>query len=135
MRNHVVKANDVKVGGYYLSSHQCDRLGSTGVRENWDGDHGEAQKAKVVNRLNDKKTGDFKGFKECGDFLMSTCTDEEIGSTHIGSFRVQVRYAPCRNVSLVSQQVYDEKSDRWTFRKWNPKKKEIPFGEDNTQVD
>ena len=42
MRNHVVKANDVKVGGYYLAPHQCDRLGSTDVRENWDGDHGEA---------------------------------------------------------------------------------------------
>jgi hypothetical protein len=47
---------------------------------------------------------------------------------------VKVEYATCPDVTILGQQVFDPACDAWTFRKWNPEKLDVAFGED-TSVD
>jgi hypothetical protein len=39
-------------------------------------------------------------------------------------------YATCGDVTVLSQQIYNKQDNVWTFRKWNPYKKDAEFGED-----
>ena len=130
-----MKAKVVKLGEYHLPQSMCDGLGHHSIREDWDGEDGEAKKAQVLSVI-DGKSGDFQKFVEVGDYLQSSCVPgEKIGTTHIGAFRLRVDYAPCRDVSLVAQQIRNEMAGYWTFRKWNPRKKDVDFDEDTSAVD
>lgn len=71
-----------------------------------------------------------------GDYLCSsTNQNEALGSEHIGSFRVKIEYAPCSQVGIIAQQIYNPEDKYWTFRKWNPKMRDVAYGVDNTAND
>ena len=48
----------------------------------------------------------------------------------IGDLRVTFYSVPCGPTTLIAQQMKSE-SGIYTFRKWNPKKVDVPFGVDN----
>ena len=60
-------------------------------------------------------------------YLYSSLVGGEIGTNHIGSFRVKVEFAVCREVSLLAQQIYNPRAQVTTFRKWNPRKLDSKF--------
>ena len=102
---------------------------TTQVDENW-AFGGEDRKSKVLEFLNDKgNSSGFLPFVEKDGYFYSTCGGGLIGTPHIGSFRFKVAYKPCAEVTILAQQVHDEEAGVWTFRPWNPKKKNVAFGE------
>ena len=52
----------------------------------------------------------------------------------IGDMRIKFEYVPLGEVNVMAQQMQD-KNGRFVFRKWNPKKIDVPFGEDNSAQD
>lgn len=80
----------------------------------------------------------FKDFelKEMGGhhYLCSTASDgDSVGTEHIGSFRISIQYAKCGKANVMGQLVQNPSNSQWTFRKWNPEKDKVPFGEDTSQ--
>ena len=49
-------------------------------------------------------------------------------SSDIGKYRVKFHYNKCGQTSVLAQQVKDDDGN-WTFRKWNPYKINVPYGQ------
>lgn len=56
---------------------------------------------------------------------------QTIDGQHLGQYRVSLKWAPCGNITIISQQVENNEGQR-TFRKWNPKKTNVPFGQETS---
>lgn len=70
----------------------------------------------------------FRPFKTHNEYLMSSTQPETFGDgVHFGQLRIKFEWAPCDKLTVVAQQVENTKGER-TFRKWNPKKVNVPFG-------
>ena len=41
----------------------------------------------------------------------------------------------CGQVGIIAQQIYNPEDKYWTFRKWNPKMRDVAYGVDNTAND
>jgi hypothetical protein len=52
----------------------------------------------------------------------------------VGDMRIKFEYVPLGEVNVLAQQMQDEKG-RFAFRKWNPRKIDAPWEEDNSGVD
>jgi len=79
------------------------------------------------------KTNNFVDFKHFGDYLYSTCKqDEATSSEHNGAYRMKIAYAPCGQVSLCAQLIMDKGNSHMTFRKWNPLKLNVPWGSETS---
>lgn len=104
------------------------------MREDWENDE-EGRLEQVLTNLNESCKG-FRPFERHGEYLYSSTTEAEpLGTDHIGSFRVRFEYSLCGEVSLMAQQIYNPTDSVWTFRKWNPLKKGLPYGEDTSEKD
>jgi len=63
-----------------------------------------------------------------GEYLMSSTWSSGYAEEHIGQYRVKFHYNTCGIAAVMAQQVQDNESV-YTFRKWNPNKKDVMFGE------
>ena len=70
----------------------------------------------------------FKPFVMQGEYLMSSSSLSGHAEEHIGQFRVRFHYNTCGIASVMAQQVQNNER-KYTFRKWNPNKKAVLFGE------
>lgn len=52
---------------------------------------------------------------------------------HVGQLRVFFEYDRCSSATVIAQQVFDEQSSEFTFRKWNPEKLMVPTSEKTDQ--
>ena len=59
---------------------------------------------------------------------MSSTWSSGYAEEHIGQYRVRFHYNNCGLAAVMAQQVQDNESV-YTFRKWNPNKKEVVFGQ------
>lgn len=50
----------------------------------------------------------------------------------IGQIRVSFKYARCGEAAFCGQQMVEPKMEVYTLRAWNPKKLDVPYGEDNS---
>lgn len=77
----------------------------------------------------------FRPFEFRNGYFYSTCSInpmDTVGSNHIGSYRVQLKYAKCGKSNVMAQLI--QGSDKnYTFRKWNPEKLNLPAGSDTSQ--
>ena len=72
----------------------------------------------------------FRSFKPQGDYLVSSAHNDSYGDgIHYGQYRVKFEWSPCDIVTVVAQQIESNKGFR-TFRKWNPKKISVPYGQE-----
>lgn len=120
-----------------MTPESCTRLG-TAKDEDFEADE-EGKLAKVLMKLKpmaaDVYFRDFE-LRQMGGrhYLCSSANEsEQLGTEHIGSFRISVQYAKCGQANVMGQLVQDTKNNQWTFRKWNPEKEKVPFGEDTSQ--
>lgn len=60
-------------------------------------------------------------------YFYSSAVKSQNQSVHIGQYRVRFDYCKCDQASVVAQQIKDH-DGKWTFRKWNPYKKNVPYG-------
>ena len=61
-------------------------------------------------------------------FFYSSTGDNDIVDPHVGQYRIRFHYCPCSTATIMAQQVQDNE-DVYTFRKWNPEKKMVPYGQ------
>lgn len=80
------------------------------------------------------QNGGFAEFQIRGYYLVSSASDNSQVGEHIGQMRVSFEYAKCGVTTLIAQQVQDN-DEVFTFRKWNPDKLEVPYGEDTSAED
>lgn len=59
---------------------------------------------------------------------MSTTGTTNSPSAHIGQFRVSFEYDTCGPATIIAQQVQNEEG-QVTFRKWNPEKVKVSYGQ------
>lgn len=71
----------------------------------------------------------MSNFQIRGEYLMSAAgADKSMESNdRLGHYRVKFEWAPCNQVTIVAQQVATNEGVH-TFRKWNPKKINVPYG-------
>ena len=97
------------------------------ITETWDDTEG--QREKTLEKLEETRSS-FAPFEVHGEYLYSTAAEgQQVGSEHIGSFRVKVVYSTCGDLTVMAQQIYNPTDSVWTFRKWNPDKKGAAYGE------
>jgi len=134
---HTASAKDVQLGTQYvLKEESHSRLGSY-VSEGFQNDE-QGKLQRVMYKLKPLATNNhFRDF-ECrqlgGEYYLFSSSDESatLGTEHIGSFRISLQYAECGEANVMGQLVADHQS-KWTFRKWNPEKEKVPYGEDTSQ--
>ena len=54
--------------------------------------------------------------------------NKDLLDVHVGQYRIKFHYCPCSNATIMAQQVQDNE-EQYTFRKWNPQKKNVPYGQ------
>lgn len=99
----------------------------------------------MVDKLNetinsgDHDSGFANKYSREGDYLhlKNNNTDNFMGLTEmsgpqIGEIRIRWRYVHCRPVSVIAQQIENEKGE-FTFRKWNHRRPTVAFGESNDE--
>ena len=121
-------ANYVSFGKYRLESHHIDRIGG-----HWDDmDLEDPDKAiELTDAALDEKG--FSSFRARGYILVASTDDNENEEAHVGQYRVWFRKHPCGQVAIMQQQVKDNEG-MTTFREWNPKLREVPYGESTNGV-
>lgn len=122
-----VEANNITLGGFRLDYNQIKVLGKTSTELTWE-DSG-AQAIKMTSE-NMQQCG-FSQFEyRAGSLYASACPEKnnQGGFNNIGDYRVRFSYNKCGETSVLAQQIKDD-DGRWTFRKWNPNKLNVPFGQ------
>lgn len=73
----------------------------------------------------------YSNFSQEGLFFVSRKDDKRLNNSgyEIGDIRVQFEHVPCGYTTIIAQQIL--KGSTFTFRKWNPKKENVPIGENN----
>lgn len=71
----------------------------------------------------------FEKLHEESHYLHSKATgfDGEEDEDPVGKFRVHFHYNKCDRASLMAQQLQDDEGN-YTLRKWNPEKRNVPYG-------
>lgn len=59
--------------------------------------------------------------------LFSSTDDNDNEGEHVGQYRIKFHYNECGEATIMAQQIQDDEGV-YTFRKWNPDKKNVPFG-------
>ena len=70
------------------------------------------------------------GFAELvfrGNYFESSTTGTNQAALHIGKYRIKFHSNQCGPTTIIAQQVQDHEQV-YTFRKWNPEKKRVPYG-------
>ena len=118
-------ANYVQFGKYKLEKRDVDRLG----KGQPDVDIGP-----FVDTILEKTDAplDDKGFSQfiCRDNVLFASTDDNLNAeAHVGQMRVWFRYSPCGQTAIMQQQMKNNEG-QLSFREWNPKKRDVPWGDD-----
>ena len=114
-----------------MAPSQVAMLGRKATIETW---KDENMRDSVCASLNRNISGGLRNFEPIGTYFYSTAhPSANLGTAHIGSFRVRYFYAPCGPTTVLAQQINDDGT--YTFRKWNPRMKDAKVGEDNTAHD
>ena len=80
-------------------------------------------------------TADAMAANEFSDFVLrddgwlysSTSANEE--GTHNGQYRVKFHSNQCGTATIMAQQIFVDSEDVFTFRKWNPEKRNVDYGQ------
>ena len=70
----------------------------------------------------------FEPFVLKDGYFYSSVQKGQLQTPHLGQYRVKVTYSKCGTASVIAQQIKDHDGN-WTFRKWNPVKKTVPYGQ------
>lgn len=70
----------------------------------------------------------FPAFEQSNEYFYSSAT-QATSAPHVGQYRVSFHYSPCGPATIIAQQIVDEESDNFTFRKWNQEKRNVPYGQ------
>ena len=70
----------------------------------------------------------FAPLKLRGAYFVSSTEDNDKTSEHIGQYRLKHYYNECGTATIIAQQIQDSE-EVYTFRKWNPEKKMVPYGQ------
>jgi len=103
----------------------------TNTAEKWADDE-DGQLNNVLAKWTDEKMADLKfmPFLPKDGYLYSSCEESAAnGTEHIGSYRVKVQYKKCGPANVMAQCIQNPSTKKYTFRKWNPDKENVPFGE------
>ena len=123
-KSETLPAQNVTMGKYRLNAAQIAMLGKREESVSWE-DDGET----AINNTADVMTeAGFAAFQMRGNYLYSSTDDNEEVGAHVGQYRIKFHYCPCSTVTIMAQQVQDDE-DQYTFRKWNPEKKMVPYGQ------
>ena len=70
----------------------------------------------------------FSSFVMRGNYFIASTADNDEVSEHIGQYRVKYHSNECGMATVIAQQISNEGGEQ-TFRKWNPEKLNVPFGQ------
>ena len=87
----------------------------------------DAQQA-IANTTDAMAEAGFSTFQLRDNYLYASTDDNDEVGAHVGQYRIKFHYCPCSQVTIMAQQVQDNE-DQYTFRKWNPEKKMVPYGQ------
>ena len=62
-----------------------------------------------------------------GAYFIASTDDNDTVAPHIGQYRVKFHYNQCGTATIIAQQIEDNENNM-TFRKWNPEKLTVPYG-------
>lgn len=74
------------------------------------------------------QSGGFSEFQIRGNYLVSSSVDNSEVGEHVGQMRVSFEHEKCGFTTVIAQQMQDN-DEIFTFRKWNPDKLNVPYGE------
>ena len=125
------EAEQVMLGQFRLTASQISRLGGQTLKiENF---QDSEQQGDIISATEKKMVqAGLNNFQIRGNYLMSAAgLNKSLDGVQLGHFRVKFEWAPCDKCSIVAQQVQSNEGAR-TFRKWNPKKINLPFGQETS---
>ena len=118
------------LGQFRLTASQISRLGQTFKAETFEDSE---QQGELIAATEKKMVqAGLPNFQIRGNYLMSAAGHEKsLDGVRLGHYRVKFEWAPCDQCSIVAQQVQSNEGTR-TFRKWNPKKINVPYGQETS---
>ena len=126
-KSETLTAQNVTVGKFRLNSAQITRLGMQQSPVAFE-DDGEAAIAQTKSAMFEY---DFATLQRRGEYFMSSTADNDDLNEHVGQYRIRFHYCPCDTATIMAQQMQDD-DDQFVFRKWNPEKKNAPWGTDTS---
>ena len=112
------------MGKFRLNATQVAMLGKRDENYEWD-DEGEAA---ISNTAGTMAESGFSQLIMRGNYFVSSTDDNDEVGEHVGQYRIKFHYNTCGAATIMAQQVMDNE-DVHTFRKWNPEKKMVPYGQ------
>lgn len=123
-KSETIDAQTVTMGKFRLNSTQVKTLG--GQRD--ESLEFENDGEDVINTTADALAAkEFANFELRDGYLYSS-TSANDESQHIGQYRVKFHYNQCGTATVMAQQIQDNE-DGFTFRKWNPEKRNVEYGQ------
>lgn len=116
----------MSLGKYRLRADQILRLGRGQTKKVTL----EEESSIAISQSSQKMSGTgFAPFQQRGVFLVSSASQQNFDDApHVGQYRVTFEYDTCGPVTIIAQQVMNEEGQN-TFRKWNPEKIRVPYGQ------
>ena len=124
------EASKVTLGKFRLSPDQILHLGKGQTKKVSLKEEGGLA---ITQSGQNMESNGFAPFEARGDYLVSSTRNNSDKAPHVGQYRVTFEYDTCGPVTIIAQQVQDEDGNH-TFRKWNPEKINVPYGQ-TTDVD
>ena len=112
------------MGKFRLNTSQIADLGRQDQPYDWTNDV-ESAYARTEGAMN--QSG-FSALELRGAYFYASTDDNDNQEEHIGQYRVRYHWNECGTATIMAQQITDD-DDQYTFRKWNPDKKNVPYGE------
>ena len=112
------------MGKFRLNASQVERLGNRDEQYAWE-DEGENAIASTAEALSN---AGFSQFVLRGNYFVSSTEDNDEEAPHIGQYRVKFHYNQCGTATIMAQQIQDDQ-DCYSFRKWNPEKRNVDIGQ------
>jgi len=120
-KSNTIAGQNVTLGQYRLSASQISRLGHSNRKD-------VAPEDKMVEATADAMSNcGFSAFEARGKYLVASTDDNSLVGDHIGQYRVSFTYDKCDTTTIIAQQMQDD-DEVFTFRKWNPEKIHVPYG-------
>ena len=116
-------AQNVTMGKFRLNQAQIAMLGRRDESYQWE-DEGEGAIGQTADSM---ANNGFSPLAMRGDYFVASTSDNDDTSEHIGQYRIKFHYNVCGTATIMAQQLQDNE-DVYTFRKWNPEKKTVPYG-------
>lgn len=95
--------------------------------------HRDNAAAAIEETLPALQQNNFAAFTTDGAYLVSSATEHDNKSEHIGQYRVKFHFNKVGKTTVMSQAIKDN-DNQFTFRKWNPNKLRVSYG-CSTEVD